>query len=183
MDGFPLNWIKPIANSLRMGLFLFFDGQALVWGWVNFPNLWPHNPVQMKLKCSPESSLLSTVISLVYKDKWWFDENMSVIFCTENLTKNSFIPSSHRINLENFVMQLKRQYVEAWQNEKHYSKGNNTRENSIPRQEISNQSTMWSTKVRSGSNICCLCSSLLELSSCRVTYKNCHKSSVFFNQV
>ena len=44
---------------------------------------------------SPESSLLSTVISFVYKDKWWFDESMSVIFCTENLKKNSLIPSSH----------------------------------------------------------------------------------------
>ena len=66
---------------------------------------------------------------------------------------------------------------------KHYSKGNNTSENPIPRQQISNQSTMWSMKVRSGHNICCLCSSLLELSSCRVTYENYFKSSVFFNQV
>ena len=33
-------------------------------------------------------------------------------------------------------MQLERQSVEAWQNEKHYSKWNNTRENPIPRQEI-----------------------------------------------
>ena len=33
-------------------------------------------------------------------------------------------------------MQLKRQSAEAWQNEKHYSKGNNTSENPIPRQEI-----------------------------------------------
>ena len=33
-------------------------------------------------------------------------------------------------------MQLKRQSIEAWQNEKHYSKGNNTSENPIPRQEI-----------------------------------------------
>ena len=33
-------------------------------------------------------------------------------------------------------MQLKRQSVEAWQNENHYSKGNNTSENPIPRQEI-----------------------------------------------
>ena len=33
-------------------------------------------------------------------------------------------------------MQLKRQSVEAWQNEKHYSKGNNTIENPIPMQEI-----------------------------------------------
>ena len=47
-------------------------------------------------------------------------------------------------------MQLKRQSIEAWQNEKHYPKGNNTSENPIPRQEISNQSTMRSTKVRSG---------------------------------
>ena len=31
-------------------------------------------------------------------------------------------------------MQLKRQSVDAWQNEKHYSKGNNTSENPIPRQ-------------------------------------------------
>ena len=33
-------------------------------------------------------------------------------------------------------MQLKRQSVEAWQNEKHYSKGSNTSENPIPRQEV-----------------------------------------------
>ena len=33
-------------------------------------------------------------------------------------------------------MQLKRQSVEAWHNEKYYSKGNYTSENQIPRQEI-----------------------------------------------
>ena len=33
-------------------------------------------------------------------------------------------------------MQLKRQSVEAWQNEKHYSKRNNTSENPILRREI-----------------------------------------------
>ena len=33
-------------------------------------------------------------------------------------------------------MQLKRQSVEAWQNEKHYSKENNTSKNPIPKQEI-----------------------------------------------
>ena len=32
-----------------------------------------------------KSSLFSTVISFVYKDKWWFDESMSVIFCVENI--------------------------------------------------------------------------------------------------
>ena len=131
-----------------------------------------------------QSSLLSTVIGFVHKDKWCFDESMSVIFCMENIWKPElFYSSPHWIKLENFVMQLKRQSVEAWQNEKHYSKGNNTSENPIPRQEISNQSTMWSTKVRSGHNICCLCSFLLQLSSCRFTYENCYKSSVFFNQV
>ena len=36
-------------------------------------------------------------------------------------------------------MQLKKQSVEAWQNEKYYSKENNTSENPIPRQEISSQ--------------------------------------------
>ena len=34
-------------------------------------------------KCHPRTSL-SIVISFVYKDKLWFDENMSVIFCMEN---------------------------------------------------------------------------------------------------
>ena len=33
-------------------------------------------------------------------------------------------------------MQFKRQPVEAWQNEKYYSKENNTSENPIPKQEI-----------------------------------------------
>ena len=33
-------------------------------------------------------------------------------------------------------MQLKRQSVEAWQNEKHYSKENDTSDNPIPRREI-----------------------------------------------
>ena len=33
-------------------------------------------------------------------------------------------------------MQLKRQFVEARQNKKHYSKDNNTSENPIPRREI-----------------------------------------------
>ena len=32
-----------------------------------------------------QSSLLSTAISFVYKEKWWFDEIMSVIFCMENI--------------------------------------------------------------------------------------------------
>ena len=34
-----------------MGVFLFIDGRASVCGWVNFPILWPHIPVQTKLKC------------------------------------------------------------------------------------------------------------------------------------
>ena len=36
------------------------------------------------ISCLPVS-LLSTVISFVYKEKWWFDETMSVIFCMENI--------------------------------------------------------------------------------------------------
>ena len=42
----------------------------------------------------------------------------------------------HSIKLENVVMQLIRQSVEAWQNEKHYSKENNISENPIPIQKI-----------------------------------------------
>ena len=38
----------------------------------------------------------------------------------------------HQIKLENFGMQLKTQSVETWQNEKHYSKENNTSVNPIP---------------------------------------------------
>ena len=49
-------------------------------------------------------------------------------------------------------MQLKRQPVEAWQNEKHYSKENNTSKNPIPRQEIfkSVDHVKYEGQVRSG---------------------------------
>ena len=80
-------------------------------------------------------------------------------------------------------MQVKRQSVEAWQNEKHYSKEkeNNTSENPILRREIfkSVDHVKYEGKVRSGHNICCLCSFLAELSSCDVTNKNCYKSLGF----
>ena len=39
-------------------------------------------------------------------------------------------------------MQIEEAIRRGLQNEKHYSKENNTSENPIPRQEISNQSTM-----------------------------------------
>ena len=45
--------------------------------------------------------------------------------------------------------------------------------------KFSDQSTMRSTKVKSGHNICYLCSFLVELSSCRVTYENWYKSLHF----
>ena len=63
------------------------------------------------------------------------------------------------------------------------SKENNTRENPTQDEKLSNQLTMRGTKVRSGHNICCLCSFLVEFSSCRVTYETFNKSSVFFNLV
>ena len=50
-----------------------------------------------------QSYLLSAVISFVYKDKLWFDESMSVIFCMEMFVcneKNSFIPSPHEFFIE-----------------------------------------------------------------------------------
>ena len=84
-------------------------------------------------------------------------------------------------------MQFKRQSVEDWQNEKekHYSKEKNTSENPIKRREISKSVDHVKSEgqVRSGHNIWCLCSFLVELSSCRVTYENFNKSSAFFNLV
>ena len=131
-----------------------------------------------------QSSLLSTVISIVYKDKRWFDKSMSVIFCMENIWKRILLFPLHvELNLKTLLCNWGGSQGRPGRMKSIILKGNNTIENPIPRQEISNQSTMWSTKVRSGHNICCLCSSLLELSSCRVTYENCYKSSVFFNQV
>ena len=61
-------------------------------------------------------------------------------------------------------MQLKRQSIETWQNEKHYLKGNNNSENPIPRQEIFKpvSHVKYEGQVRSGDNISCLCSFLLE---------------------
>ena len=48
-----------------------------------------------------QSSILSTLMSFVYKDKWWFDERMSVTFCMESTEKkNSFIPSSYQLFTE-----------------------------------------------------------------------------------
>ena len=49
-------------------------------------------------------------------------------------------------------MQLKRQSVDAWQNEKHYSKENNTSENPIPSREIFNpvDHVKYEGQVRSG---------------------------------
>ena len=38
---------------------------------------------------------LSTVISFVYKDKFWFDESMSVIFCMENAWKRILLFPLH----------------------------------------------------------------------------------------
>ena len=78
-------------------------------------------------------------------------------------------------------MQLKRQSVEAWQNEKHYSKENNANENPIPRREIFKlvDHVKCEGQVRSGHNICCLCSFLVERSSFRVT-KTAVNHRVFF---
>ena len=50
-------------------------------------------------------------------------------------------------------------------------------------EKFSNQLTMWSTKVRSSHNICCLCSFLVELSSCRVVRSKTSINNRFFNLV
>ena len=55
-------WSISVVNSLRMGVFLFIDGPALVCEWVNFPILWPHTPVQTKLKCPPPPGGTSAIM-------------------------------------------------------------------------------------------------------------------------
>ena len=74
-------------------------------------------------------------------------------------------------------MQLKRQSVEAWKNEKHYSIENNASENLFPKREIFKP--VDHVKYEGQVNNCCLCSFLVELSSCCVTYVNSYKSSFF----
>ena len=87
----------------------------------------------------------------------------------------------HRIKLENFVMQLKRQSVEAWQNEKHYSKENNTSENPIPRREIFKPADHVKYKgVRSGHNICFCAVFLLSFQAVVLLTETATNHLVFF---
>ena len=76
-------------------------------------------------------------------------------------------------------MQLKRQSVEEWQDEKHYSKENNTSENPIARQENFKpvHHVKYESQVRSQHLL--FVQFLIELSSCRATYENCCEPSVF----
>ena len=78
-------------------------------------------------------------------------------------------------------MQLKWQSVEAWQNEKHYSKENSTSENPIPRREIfkSVNHVKYEGQVRREVRS----QHLLFVQFSRVTYENCHKLSFFFKSV
>ena len=83
----------------------------------------------------------------------------------------------HWIKLENFAMQLKRQSVEAWQNEKHYSKENNTSDNPILRREIfeSGDNVKYEGQVRSGQVtafvVCAVF--LLKFQAVVLPYENC----------
>ena len=52
--------------------------------------------------------------------------------CMENTYSLSTLILHQISKLENLVIQLKGQPVEAWQNEKHCSKENNSSENPIP---------------------------------------------------
>ena len=136
-----------------------------------------------------QSSSLSTVISFVYTVqrqmvvRW---KHASYFLYGKYLKKNSFIPSPHWIEHENLVMQLKRQSIaiEAWQNEKHYSKGNNTSEN--PESQDKKFQTSWLCEVRRSGQVttfvvCAVFS--LSFQAVMLLTKNCYKSSFFFNQV
>ena len=77
-------------------------------------------------------------------------------------------------------MQLKRQSVEAWQNEKHYSKENNTSENRIPRREIfkSVDHVKYEGQVKWQHLLFVQFSGWAFKLWC---YENCYKSPGFFN--
>ena len=61
-----------------MGLFLFIDGPALVFGWVNFPILWPHIPVQMKLKCPPPPGFQKISTHPLWTTLNWVPKNFRI---------------------------------------------------------------------------------------------------------
>ena len=88
-----------------------------------------------------QSSLLSTVLSFLSEENGGSTKACQLAPVWKMLKKEFLYSLStlilHSIKLENLVMQLKRQPVEALQNEKHYSKGNNTSENPITRRKIS----------------------------------------------
>ena len=75
-----------------------------------------------------------------------------LFFVWKILEKEFFYSLSLLIELNLKTVQLERQSVEAWQNEKHYSKENNTSENPTPRQEIfkSVDHVKYEGQVRSG---------------------------------
>ena len=84
-------------------------------------------------------------------------------------------------------MQLKRLSVEAWKNEKHYSKGDNTGEDPIPKQEIFKpvDHVKYEDQVRSGQVPKFLACAVFSLSFQAVVLltKTAINHRVFFNQV
>ena len=80
-------------------------------------------------------------------------------------------------------MQLKRQSVEAWQNKKHYSKVNNTSENTISRREIFISFDHVITKVSSGHNIVVCAVFSLSFQAVVLLTKTAINHRVFFNLV
>ena len=72
--------------------------------------------------------------------------------------------------------------MEAWQNEKHHSKGNNKSENPIKEFQTSRPCEVRrSGQVRSGHNICCLCSFLsLSFQAVLLLTKTAINHRVFF---
>ena len=82
-------------------------------------------------------------------------------------------------------MQLKSQSVEAWQNEKHYSKENNTSEDPISRQEMFKPVDHVKYEGQVRYNICCLCRFLLELQAVVLLMKTAtnHRFSLILSEV
>ena len=72
-------------------------------------------------------------------------------------------------------MHLKKHSVEEWQDEKHYSKDNNTSENTIPRRENFKPVHLVKYEGQVRSQYLLFVQFLVELSSCLAAYENCYK--------
>ena len=128
-----------------------------------------------------QSSVLNTVISFTYKDQWckgFFQSLSTLIFIESNLKTRSWNKRSSPWRPDRMKSIIQKRIIPVRtqsQDEKFLQ--NLWMAFNCSLKSCSRPCEVW--RVRQGHNICGLCSFLVELSSCRVTYENCNKSSFF----